>query len=187
MKFGIQKKIKSLYSFYELCHFTLRKTILGFEYANILTKRVDKQSLQLILKKHGAQIGENCDIESGLTFHNCIDYSNLKIGNNCHIGKNCFFDLRDKVIIKENVVVSMQSTFITHIDMTKSELRKIFPTKQNSIVIEKNTYVSANSTVLMGVVLGQNSFIAAGTIVSKNVKPYTMVGGVPAKVIGEIQ
>lgn len=183
----IHRKLRLCIAYFNLFRFYLRKIFLGFEYANIFIRRVDKISILLILKKNGAKIGINCDIESGLTFHNCKDYSNLIIGNNCHIGKNCFFDLRDRVIIGNNVVISMQCTFITHIDMSKSYLSQIFPQKQKRIKINNNCYIGAKSTILMNVEVGENSFVASGAVVTKNVKSNIMVGGVPAKMIKEIR
>ena len=75
----------------------------------------------------GARIGKNCNIQSGQVFHNCRDYSNIEIGDNCHIGKNCFFDLRNKIVVGKNVTISMQCTFLTHIDLSNSRLSNIYP------------------------------------------------------------
>ena len=117
--FGFLKKLRQINIYKNLTCFNICKYLLGFENANLYLRRIDKNSLKLILKKNGAKIGENCDIENGLIFHNCNDYSNLVIGDNCHIGKNCFFDLREKIELGNNVVISMQSTIITHIDLNK--------------------------------------------------------------------
>ncbi len=186
MGLGFWKRIRIINTYFNLLKFQLYKSILGFDVANQFIQQVDKISLQLILKKNGAKIGKNCDIETGLIFHNCNDYSNLIIGNNCHIGKNCFFDLRNKIEIRDNVVISMQTTFITHIDMSKSELSRKYSQDSKEIVINSNVYVGARATILMGANIGENSFIAAGSLVNKNVEPYSMVGGVPAKLIKKI-
>ena len=151
--------------------------------ASLFLQRVDKISLQLILKRNGASIGKDCDIETGLILHNCKDYSNLIIGNNCHIGKNCFFDLRDELKIGNNVVVSMKCSFITHIDMAKTELRSNYPSSSAKILIEHDSYIGANCTILMNMIIGNHSFIAAGSLVNRHVNPYTLVGGVPAVLI----
>lgn len=180
---GIKRKFRVFFSYYNLFRFQLRKIFIGFDYANLLLQSVDKYSVQLILKKNGAVIGKNCDIETGITFHNCINYKNLIIGNNCHIGKNCFFDLRDKIEIGNNVVISMHCCFITHIDMSKSDLNEVYPPRQAPITIKDNVYLGVRSTILMGIVLNENCFIAANTLVIHNVEPNTMVGGVPANFI----
>lgn len=183
---GLYKKYRMLYAHLNLFRFSLRKILLDFEIANIFLQRVDKISLQLILKKNGAAIGKNCDIETGLIFHNCIDYSNLIIGDNCHIGKNVFFDLRDVITIGNNVVISMRCTFITHIDMNKSPLSNNYPDCSSSIVIKDNSYLGAEVNILKGVEVGKNVIIGAGAVVLKNTGDDVIIGGVPAKIIKKI-
>lgn len=183
MSFGITKLLGKLLVLWNVNEFGIRKKIFGFENANAFLRKIDKNSMIPILKRNGASIGINCDIEAPLIFHNCHDFSNLIIGNNCHIGKNCFFDLRDKVVIDENVVISMQSTFITHLDMNKSLLHLSFPASNAPIHVGKNTYIGANSTILQNVTIAENCFLAAGSVVTKDVSSFTMVGGVPAKFI----
>jgi len=162
-------------------NFYIRKTLFGFANAALFLARVDKNAIIPLLKKNGASIGEKCDIETGLTFHNCINFSNLSIGNNCHIGKNCFFDLREKVNIGDNVVVSMLNTFITHIDMSKSNLSKVYKSNSKPITVKNNSYLGACCTVLMGVVIEEDAFVAAHSLVNKNVEKNTVVGGIPVK------
>ncbi len=186
MGFGIRKKIVNVNIKKNLLVFYLRKFFLGYENTNLFLQKLDKNSVIYILKKNKVKIGVNCDIETGLVFHNCTDFSNLIIGNKCHIGKNSFFDLRDKIEIADNVVISMQCTFITHIDMTPSPLNLLYPQKKAPIIIKNGCYIGARSTILMGVTIGECSFIAAGSLVTQDVEPYTMVGGVPAKVIKKL-
>lgn len=187
MKFKLRRLLIKLYIKKNIIEFSLRKLFLGFENANKFLQKVDKNSIIPILKKNKAIIGENCDIESGLVFHNCTDYSNLIIGDNCHIGKNCFFDLRDKIIIGNNVVISMQCTFITHIDISKSSLKIYYPLSSEAIKINDNCYIGAKSLILKGIEIGECSIIAAGSVVIKNVEPRTLVAGVPAKEIKKIK
>ena len=179
----MKRFLRKLYMHKRIFSFSIRKRFLGFDIANQYIQRVDKSSISRILTKYGAKIGDECDIETGLIFHNCTDYSNLTIGNNCHIGKQCFFDLRDKIVIKDNVVISMQTTFITHIDMTKSSLSELYPASSKEIIIEDNCYIGVNSTILMGVELRETSFVAANSLVIKNVDSQILVGGVPANKI----
>jgi len=186
MGLGIRKSIKKIYINKVLLSFTLRKFLYGFDNALKILINVNKEAIIPILKKYGAKIGVNCDIESPIFFHNCFDFKNLIVGDNCHIGKNCFFDLRDKIEIGNNVVISMQTTFITHIDLSNSSLRSKFPQTSKQIKIMNNCYIGTNSTILLGCQLGESSFVAAGSLVRENVEPFTMVGGVPAKVIKKI-
>ena len=180
---GLYRKYRMLYAYLNLLRFSIRKYLIGFDVANLFIQRVDKRSLKMILKKNGATIGENCDIETGLIFHNCKNYTNLMIGNNCHIGKACFFDLRGKITIHNNVVISMKTTIITHQDLNKSDLSILYPAVHGDVEIASNCYIGTNATILKDVSVSNNSIIAAGAIVSENISAYSIVGGVPAKLI----
>lgn len=169
-----------------IADFSLRKWILGFSNAILYLERIDKHAIIPLLKLNGAAIGNNCDIETGLVFHNCNNLTNLEIGDNCHIGKQCFFDLKDRIIIEENCVISMRCNFITHIDMNKSELKANYPANQKKILIKSNCYLGINSTILMGNVIGKNSIIAANSLVTKDVTPNTLNAGIPSKKIKQL-
>lgn len=180
---GVSKRIRNLHIVYNIFRFWWRKTFLGFDVANQFIQRIDKNSLQQILKRNGANIGKNCDIETGLVFHNCSDYTNLIIGNNCHIGKNCFFDLREKVNLSENVVVSMKCSFITHQDLQPSNLCSVYPSRKEMISISRHSYIGAGSIILMGVKIGENSVVGASSLINRSIEPNSIVAGVPGKFI----
>lgn len=187
MGIGFRKNINKLYIFYLKSNFKTREIFHGFENANTFLARADKRSLIPILRSNGAAIGDSCDIESGIIFHNCKDkFKNLDIGNNCHIGKNCFFDLKAKIVIKDKVTVSMGSKILTHLDMGKSGLSKIYPPVQKSVVINNNCFIGAGATILKGVELGENCVVAAGSIVTKPFPANSLIVGVPAKLVKKI-
>lgn len=137
-----------------------------------------------ILKKYGAKIGKNCDIHSPLIIHNAyIDYSNLVIGDNCHIGKDVFLDLKDKILIESNVTISMRTTILTHTSVVPTgPLReKKLPYSQAPVTIKAGAYIGAGVIILEGVTIGEESIVAAGAVVTKNVPPCSTVAGIPAK------
>lgn len=183
MKIHYRKALRSLNSFIEQLSFRIKAFILGFESANINIGRYNKETILLLLKKYGANIGDNCDIECGLTFHNCKDYSNLVIGNGSHIGKNCFLDLKDKIVIGNNVTLSMGTTLLTHQDLGLSSINLLYPKSQARIKIGDDVYIGANVTILKGVTIGKRSIIGAGSLVINDVLENIIVGGVPAKKI----
>lgn len=186
MGLGFSRILIKCNVFWNIHIFAIRKKTLGFENACAFLYGLDKYSVIPILKNYGARIGQECDIEAHLLFHNCNNFSNLIVGNNCHIGKNCFFDLRGKILIEDNVVISMLSAFITHQDINKSELRNIFPACQEDITVKNNSYIGVRSTILKGVTINEFSVVAAGSVVLRNVDSFTIVAGVPAKVIKKI-
>lgn len=159
----------------------------GFDYALLSLRSAQKLTLELVLKEFGATIGENSDIETGLTFHNCKNFKNLIIGDNTHIGKDCFFDLKNKVVLGKNVTVSMRCAFITHLDLGKSSLSKTYKASDGPILIQDNVYIGASSTILMNTVLHHRSMIAAGSVVNVSVPMSTLFAGVPIRKIKEIE
>ncbi len=141
-----------------------------------------------ILGRNGAEIGDDCDIESPLIIHNCKDYENLTVGNNCHIGKDVFFDLKFPIIIEDRAIISMRVTVITHLDVGRSPLKNMgFPVREEAIIFGKGCYVGAGALVLPGVRIGECAVVAAGSVVTHNVVSYAVVGGVPAKMIRRIR
>lgn len=183
---GLLKKIRILHSHYHLFGFWLRETLVNFELANHFIRNVDRESLYLILKRYGANLGENCFIEPGITFHNCKSYSNLTIGDNCYVGKNCFFDLRDKITIGNNVTISMQCILLTHQDMGKSTLVKIYNHTQSPLSIGDNVYIGAGVIILQGLKIDREVIIAAGSLVKNNANERTIIGGVPARLLKKL-
>lgn len=193
MKIKIKKVIKWVrnllflpFLFFSVIQFLLRNILFGFENACNYLRTLSSKCIITILRLGGALIGDNCDIHSGIIFHNCKNFNNLIIGDNCHIGKDCLFDLRDRIIIGSNVVISMRSTIITHVDITKSELSAIFPAKSEPVKICDDAYIGCGSTILMGSVIGKRSIVAAASLVKESVADNTLVAGVPARRVSNV-
>jgi acetyltransferase-like isoleucine patch superfamily enzyme len=142
----------------------------------------------LLLKNYGAKIGKYCDIHSPLIIHNAYkDFSNLTVGKHSHVGKDVLFDLKDKIVIGENVTVSMRTTILTHTStVPDSPLRKEkLPYSQASVIIKDGVYIGANVTILEGVTIEKESIVAAGAVVTKDIPPHSIVAGVPARIISK--
>jgi acetyltransferase-like isoleucine patch superfamily enzyme len=114
----------------------------------------------------------------------------IKIGQNCYIGINNVLDWSDDITIGNFVHIAGPSSGLwTHTSVhmclnsipliQKSE--KFRPT--SPILIEDNVYIGGNCTIYPGISIGHHSIIAPNSAVTKNVPPFTMVGGVPAKFI----
>ena len=110
---------------------------------------------------------------------------NITIGENVFINANCSFqdhagiDIGDGTLIGHGVVMAT----LNH-DLSPSNRGSL---TGGSIVVGKNVWVGANATILAGVKIGDGAVIAAGAVVNKDVAKNTVVGGVPAKVIKEIE
>ena len=107
-----------------------------------------------------------------------------QIGKNVFINHACSFLDLGGITIEDNVLIGPKVNLIT-------ENHPIDPTKRKSllckpIVIKRNAWIGAAATILPGVTIGENSIVAAGSVVSKDVPDNTIVGGIPAKHIKNI-
>lgn len=126
----------------------------------------------------GIKIGEGSSIHMGAFFVE----SNLSIGLNSVINRNCHLDCRGGVILGNNVSISPECTLITgsH-DVDSPDFKYI----DGQIIINDYVWIGTRAMILPNVELGEGAVICAGAIVTKDVEPYTIVGGVPAKKIGD--
>lgn len=138
----------------------------------------------------GAQIGKD-SILMRINFLNW-HYGGLgvlKIGNECFIGDETLIDLYDHVHLEDQVTIAQRVTILTHqnVGYRDHPLQKYFPKFSKPVVFKKGSVVGAGSIILPGVIVGRESFVAAGSVVTKDVPARTLVGGVPAKFIRKIK
>jgi acetyltransferase-like isoleucine patch superfamily enzyme len=106
---------------------------------------------------------------------------NISIGKNVFINSCCNFQDQGGITIKEGAFIGHKVVFTTLNHGYSQETRhRIYPAP---IVVGKNVWIGSNATILPGVTVGDNAIVAAGAVVTKDVAPDTIVGGVPAKFI----
>ena len=105
----------------------------------------------------------------------------FKVGVNSVINEKCRLDNRGGLTIGDNVSISAEVCIITadH-DLQSPD----FEGRLRQVVIEDYVFIGTRAMILPGVTLGKGCAVAAGAIVTKNVSPFTIVAGVPAKPIG---
>lgn len=130
-----------------------------------------------LLRLFGAQIGKNCDIYSSADI---LIPRNLILGDGVCIAHNTVLQNSALLTIKDRAIIS-QGTYIccgSH-DITKRD----FPNVRKPIVIGEDAWIAAQCFVGPGVTIGDGAVCGARSVVFKDVAPWTVVGGNPAKYI----
>lgn len=108
----------------------------------------------------------------------------ISIGKNVFINHACSFLDMGGITIEDDVLIGPKVNLITENHPLDPGDRKALLTKP--IIIKRNAWIGAGATILPGVTIGENSVVAAGAVVSRDVPPNVVVGGVPAKIIRSI-
>lgn len=143
---------------------------------------------------NGAQIGKGTKV-----WHFCHIMPMAVIGANCNLGQNIFVDnncvvgngvkiqnnvsVYNGVILEDDVFVGPSVVFTNVINPRSFIERK---NEFRSTVVKKGATIGANATIICGVTIGEYALVGAGAVVTKNVLPYTIVTGNPAKVSGKV-
>lgn len=138
-----------------------------------------KKFRQFLTKKIVVKMGENVNIEKGAEF-----FDSLEIGDNSGIGVNCM--LSGKVTIGNDVMMGPEVfiyTFNHRFDRTDIPMWKQGHEETKPVHIEDDVWIGSRATILPGVRIGKGSIIGANSVVTKDVMPYSIVGGNPAKLI----
>ncbi len=109
----------------------------------------------------------------------------MKIGNNCWIGPNCFIQSPGTIKIGDNVGMGANVIVITsqHDLSSPEEIIINKPLQFKKVIIEDNVDIGAGAVILPGVSIGKGSMIGAGSVVTRDVPPKTVVAGNPAKIL----
>ncbi|WP_158856549.1 acyltransferase [Lunatibacter salilacus] len=128
-------------------------------------------------------IGDHCRIWShmGVTQLYAGPRAELTIGNHTFVNTGTILSATNRITIGNNVqianqVILMDGDFHGVDDREKMKA-------PSEIIIEDDVWIATRSMILKGVTVGKGSTVAAGSVVTKDVPPFTLVGGVPAKII----
>jgi len=114
---------------------------------------------------------------------NVVNPSNISIGNHVVINKAVMLDGRSaELIIGDNVDIAQETNIWTLEHDINDENHSIVPGK---VVIDDHVWIASRVTILPGVHIGRGAVVASGAVVTKDVPSMAIVGGVPAKIIGE--
>lgn len=139
---------------------------------------ISKKIKQIAGKMMFEKCGKNVDIGRHISFSSKVSLGdNSSIGDNAHI--NGSLTIGDNVMIAANCAFLATNHITDRIDIPMNRQGRV----EKPIVIDDDVWLGYGVTLLAGVHVGKGSIVAAGAVCSKDVPEYTVVGGVPAKVI----
>jgi len=129
-------------------------------------------------------IGDNVSIEKGVVI-STSEKGRIIIGNNVYIGEYCVLTSNEEIEIGDHVLISPHNDIVdfNHIyqDLNRPINQQGFVAEK--IKIQEDVWIGSGSKILMGVTIRKGAIIGAGSIVTKDVPPYHVVAGNPAKTI----
>lgn len=134
------------------------------------------RNIYLVDKHKTSVIYFGCEIRSGV---------NLHIGKGSIIGDNCILDARQGIYIGKNVNLSSEVHLWTEAHDVNDPYFRSMPCNHGPIHIGNRAWLGSNVTVLDNVSIGEGAVVCSGAVVTKDVEPYAIVAGIPAKKIGE--
>lgn len=127
----------------------------------------------------GMTMGNESTLHMWASFY---DARNIVIGKGTIIGDHAFLDGRDRISIGNHVdIASAVMIYNGKHDYESEDFRPQF----SPVTIEDYVFIGPRAIIQPGVTIGKGAIVAAGAVVAKDVAPYAIVGGVPAKIIGE--
>lgn len=160
----------------------IAKKKLGFCGKNVwIDKNVEFQRFA-----KNISIEENVVIKEGVRICSCNNRAKISIGKNTTVGFHNFYFASDKIEIGDNCLIA---PFVYIVDSDHQAKKKVLinqqPNTTSPVIIGSDVWIASNVTILKGVRIGNGVIIAANSVVNKNVDSYMIVGGTPAKIIGE--
>lgn len=162
-------------------------TIFGFFKA--INNVFYKIFVEWTIKVSFGHCGKQSFVSQGFS---CAGIRHVYLGDHCYIGDRCtILSTKADVLIGDNVILGPNVTIISgdhRTDIVGKNISEVgddlkLPENDKNIVFKGDNWVGANATILKGVEIGEGAVIAAGSLVIKSIPPYSIVGGVPAKVL----
>ena len=136
----------------------------------------------------GTKIWHFCHISpKAVIGKGCVFGQNVFVANNVRVGD--FVKIQNNVslyegVILEDYVFCGPSCVFTNVKTPRCEFPRNTSADYATTLVKRGASIGANATIVCGVTLHENAFVAAGAVVTKDVPPFAMVAGVPAKIVG---
>lgn len=136
---------------------------------------------------HKVLLGKRVSLEHDVYFNAAGPYTegvSIRLGDGCFVGTGCEFNITTGLTVGPSTLIAAGSRFIDHNHGTAaSSLMKQQSETAAPIVVGADVWIGVNSVILQGVTIGDGAVVGAGSVVTRSVPSYTVVGGVPARLI----
>ncbi len=155
---------------------------------SIIGRHVLLRGCRYITVGQNVNIGDNTILNAWDRFNDQEFTPEIIISDNCHIGQGCHITAINKihigcnVLFGKNILITDNSHGSTEQHYTNPPAQRPL-TSKGPVIIEDNVWIGSNVCIMPGVTIGANAVIAAGSVVTHNVQPNTVVAGIPAKPI----
>lgn len=152
----------------------------------IFLRNISNRILRFFMRYNFKKCGKNVKFNA----FDYLSHKSISIGDNVYIGKGAKFSARhSNIIINSNVMFGPNVLIRGGNHNTEVIGKFMFDVKEKrkeddeDVIIQNDVWVGANATILKGVNIGRGSIVAAGAVVTKSFPPYSVIGGVPAKIL----
>lgn len=184
--------------------FLQNNCIMGEKFCNSPAMYPNKKAQLLNVKinnttkdKNNIIFGDNCNVSCSITLNNkgtitisdyvFMNFVKMRIDHHLQIKSHCLFGPNVTLWDTNNHPLSATARWKQCEEITTNfPLSKSYEATGGNIIIEENVWIGMDALVLGGVTIGKGAIVAAGSVVTKNVDPYTIVAGVPAVKIADV-
>jgi acetyltransferase-like isoleucine patch superfamily enzyme len=152
----------------------------------VFVGKVLRRLLMYVMKSLFKKVGKNVVFNP----FDQLSYSNIEIGDDVFIAKGASIAaaiatirIGNKVMFGPNVTIRGGNHNTTQVGKYMYDVKEKLPENDQDVIIEDDVWIGAGAIILRGVRVGTGSIIAAGAVVNKDVPPYSIAGGVPARVL----
>jgi acetyltransferase-like isoleucine patch superfamily enzyme len=156
-----------------------QRDLLELLYNRVVAHLPATQLRARCLRAMGADIGPHTYLFAGTEV---IRPDYLSIAGNCHVGRYCQLDARGGIRLGKNVVIASHTLLVTAYHGIDDPT---FDGRFGPITVGDRAWLASRVTVTKGVDIGEGAVVAAGSVVVRDVEPWAVVAGVPAKQVGE--
>lgn len=142
--------------------------------------------VELLRYPQNIRVGQDAVVKSGAHLCPCNEDARVEVGDRTSIGFHTFLYASSRITIGSDCMIA---PFVYIVDSDHGIRRDALMNQQTNvprpILIGNDVWIGAHAVILAGVEIGDGAVVAAGAVVKRDVKPYSVVGGVPARPLGE--